>query len=403
MKLAEQVFETIEEEREMLPSDGSKIGYAIDHFGLPFEDIYECAKQTELSCVTVVELLIDTEKQGKSPQEAVEFLKAYSRECADAAEEDKLRKYLSTSCLGYMGEFENAIESIKNRKLISTGFPNVDKALDGGLSDGLYVVGAIPSLGKTTLIMQIADCVAMQGQDVLIFSLEMSRVELMAKSISRLTIHQRNVLKMGNEVLKTSRQILDGRRYERYTDSDKKVIAFAKSEYMKFAQHIFVVEGVGDIGISGIRKRVEEHIEMTGNTPIVVIDYVQILAPLDVRASDKQNIDKAALEMKRISRDFMTSVIGISSFNRSNYKAKAEFSAFKESGALEYGADVVIGLNLEGAGEEGFDATVEKNKSPRRIEAVILKNRNGRTGDTILFEYFPQFNYFADKGVKKYE
>ena len=68
--------------------------------------------------------------------------------------------------------------------------------------------------------------------------------------------------------------------------------------------------------------------------------------------------------------------------------------AFKESGAIEYSSDVLIGLQLKGAGEKNFDANEEKKKSPREIELIILKNRNGSTGDKLGYRYYPLFNYF---------
>lgn len=72
--------------------------------------------------------------------------------------------------------------------------------------------------------------------------------------------------------------------------------------------------------------------------------------------------------------------------------------AFKESGSLEYGSDVLIGLQLNGAGGKNFDANEAKRKNPREIELVILKNRNGSTGDKIELEYYPLFNYFTEPG-----
>ncbi|MCL2355466.1 MAG: DnaB helicase C-terminal domain-containing protein, partial [Oscillospiraceae bacterium] len=66
---------------------------------------------------------------------------------------------------------------------IPTGFKNLDDALDGGLREGLYVLGAVPSLGKTTFALQIADYIAKQGRDVLIYSLEMTKIRLTARSI----------------------------------------------------------------------------------------------------------------------------------------------------------------------------------------------------------------------------
>ena len=127
-----------------------------------------------------------------------------------------------------------------------------------------------------------------------------------------------------------------------------------------------------------------------------MVDYLQILAPEDVRATDKQNTDKAVLELKRISRDFKIPVFAVSSFNRENYKTAVSYASFKESGAIEYSSDVLIGLQLKGAGEKGFDADTAKTKNPREIELVILKNRNGETGKRTELKYYPMFNYFEE-------
>ena len=82
------------------------------------------------------------------------------------------------------------------------------------------------------------------------------------------------------------------------------------------------------------------------------------------------------MELKRISRDFKTPVIGISSFNRDNYNNAVSMQSFKESGAIEYSSDILIGLQLKGAGQKDengkpFDPTEAKKKNPREIELVI--------------------------------
>ena len=128
----------------------------------------------------------------------------------------------------------------------------------------------------------------------------------------------------------------------------------------------------------------------------MLIDYVQILAPAEIRATDKQNIDKAVLELKRISRDFKIPVIGISSFNRAGYKDAVTMEAFKESGAIEYSSDILIGLQLKGAGSKDFNLSEAIKRDPREVELVILKNRNGKTGEIVSFEYYPLFNYFKE-------
>ena len=71
--------------------------------------------------------------------------------------------------------------------------------------------------------------------------------------------------------------------------------------------------------------------------------------------------------------------------------------AFKESGGIEYSADVLFGLQLKGVEAKDFDVEIAKSKTPREIELKILKNRRGRAGGSILFEYYPKFNYFEQQ------
>lgn len=314
----------------------------------------------------------------------------------DEAEQAQREAYLSTSTAHYLQNFIDGIADSVNTPYIPTGFNKLDAVLDGGLYEGLYIVGAISSLGKTTLITQIADQIAQAGHDVLIFSLEMARAEIMAKSISRHTLQQ--VLSSGGDIrnAKTTRGITTGKRYENYSKTERDLINGAIVAYSQYAEHIYISEGIGDIGAEQIRETVKKHILFTGKTPVVIIDYLQILAPYSDRATDKQNTDKAVMELKRISRDFKTPVIGISSFNRANYKEAVTMEAFKESGAIEYSSDILIGLQLKGAGKKDFDANEAKKKSPREIELVILKNRNGSTGDRIELQYYPLFNYFKE-------
>ena len=315
----------------------------------------------------------------------------------DEAEQAQREAYLNTSTAHYLQSFIDGIADSVNTPYIPTGFKGLDAVLDGGLYEGLYIVGAISSLGKTTLITQIADQIAQAGQDVLIFSLEMARAEIMAKSISRHTLQQ--VLSSGGDIrnAKTTRGITTGKRYENYSETERELINGAIVAYSQYAEHIYISEGIGDIGAEQIRETVKQHTLFTGNTPVVIIDYLQILAPYSERATDKQNTDKAVMELKRISRDFKTPVIGISSFNRANYSVAVTMEAFKESGAIEYSSDVLIGLQLKGAGKKDFDANEAKKKSPREIELVILKNRNGSTGDRLEFRYYPLFNYFEEE------
>lgn len=260
--------------------------------------------------------------------------------------------------------------------------------------------------------MQIADQVASLGQDVLIFSLEMARNELIAKSISRLTLIKDLEKNESTANAKTTRGILTGARYAQYSEMEKKLIKDAVVAYGEYAVNIYITEGMGNVSVEKIKETVEKHIRLTGKAPVVLIDYLQIIAPTDVRATDKQNTDKAVLELKRLSRDYNIPVIGISSFNRDNYTAPVNLASFKESGAIEYSSDVLIGLQYEGMDYQDGETDKERQKRIREliktaeqqgscgqaqsIQVKILKNRNGRKGNALL-DFYPMFNYLTEK------
>lgn len=220
----------------------------------------------------------------------------------------------------------------------------------------------------------------------------------MAKSISRHTYQLAAGNDLDDQNAKTARGITTGKRYLHYSETERKLINEAISAYGQYAKHIYICEGIGDVGVKQVRETVKKHISFsfTGNVPVVIIDYIQILAPYNERATDKQNMDKSVMELKRISRDYKTPAIGISSFNRASYKEAVTMEAFKESGAIEYSSDVLMGLQFEGTGGAKFDADEAKKQHPRKVELVILKNRNGLTGEKLNFEYYSKFNLFDE-------
>lgn len=343
-------------------------------------------------------LVADASRLKANVAEAEQEFEKYLDELKKQQEEEVQRikaEYQATSALGHLQGFINDIATI-NTNYIPTGFPELDRTLGGGLFEGLYFIGALSSLGKTTFTLQVADQVAKQGQDVLIISLEMARSELMAKSISRTTalIDFRNA--------KTTRGITTAAYYKHYSDEERACINQAINEYATYAEHIFITESVGNTTVDEVRRLIDNHVKITGNKPLVVIDYVQILRPLDPRMSDKQAVDYNVMELKRISRDFKIPIIGISSLNRQSYKEKISMTSFKESGAIEYSSDILIGLQLKGAGDPNFDVDEAKAKDEREIELVILKNRNGKTGVKMDYIFTSKFNLFEETGVSEW-
>lgn len=314
-----------------------------------------------------------------------------------AAEEETERQEFLRSISIDLSLFEQGIKESANTPCMPTGFEALDLDLDGGLYPGLYILGAVTSAGKTALVMQIADQVAAAGHHVIIISLEMATTELVSRSISRHTL----IRALGNEIdtknCKTARGITDGKRWKAYNPIERKLIYDSIDDYAEYSDRIKVKEGIGDIGAAQIRDIVERYIRYTGERPLLVVDYLQIMSPTDVHLSDKQNMDRAVLELKRISRDFRIPVFTIASLNRNGYKETVEMQDFKESGAIEYSADVLLGYQFAGAKGKDFDFKAAKAKNPREMELVILKNRAGAIPkDPARFRYYPAFNAFFE-------
>jgi replicative DNA helicase len=321
--------------------------------------------------------------------------------------------YYQTAAVHGLSDFIADIEKRHNKDCVSTGFDNLDEILDGGFYPGLYIIGAISSLGKTTFALQVADNAAKKGQDVLVFSLEMGKQELIAKSISRLSFQKCKNWGSDLDFATTTRNLMNGKSL-----NSKERVDFLNEcikGYADYAGRIYYHIGIGDIGVEKIKAVIARHIKITGRKPLVIIDYLQIIAPFDMRATDKQNTDKAVVELKRASRDYDVPIFAISSFNRENYTSPVNIASFKESGAIEYTSDVLMALQFKGMDylkKEDGKYEDEKSRTARiiqlrneqeknaeipgkaqELQLKILKNRNGRKGGVDL-EFHPMFNCF---------
>ena len=325
---------------------------------------------------------------------------------ADADREKEL--YQSQTTAASFTDFVNYLDANAGRPPVPTGFQTLDKILNGGLTAALYIMGAISSLGKTSWMLNIADNIAAAGRDVLYFSLEMSRYELIAKSISRISFQQAG---------KNSRPLGEAFSTFEILNSFGKSMHTAQNEALKEAmqiycntigQHLWIHSGVSDISVDDITQAVEEHIRITGRRPVVFIDYLQILSHPDSRLTDKQNTDRDVVRLKTMSANHDIPVFCISSLNRSNYSEPINMAAFKESGAIEYGSDVLIGLQIYGLRREpGEKKTAYENrirqliekaeKNPQaEIEVRVLKNRNGQRGGSGKLLFDKAYNSFHD-------
>ena len=157
--------------------------------------------------------------------------------------------------------------------------------------------------------------------------------------------------------------------------------------------------------IEGILRTCMRYISETGIPPIVIVDYLQVIAPTDKRMTTKDVVDSNVRALKKLQKDNDLVVILVSSLNRQNYLTPIDFESFKESGGIEYTADVIWGLQLSVMNDDLFDKDKNlkskrekvkeaKSAKPRDIEFVCLKNRYGESNYKCKFEYYAEYDYF---------
>lgn len=297
------------------------------------------------------------------------------------------------SVSGYLTKaFKADIEKYRAFMEKKTGFENLDIEMNG-LYEGLYVIGGISSVGKTTFVHQLGDQLAERGEHVIYFSLEQSKLELVSKSLSRLTAK----VDYGKAIPSIS--IRNGHITKEVTE--------AMNEYMDIAQRVSIIEGNYETTTESIRDYISRYINLNSVKPVVIVDYLQII-PGDMRKNDKQRIDGNVTELKRISRDFGLILFVVSSLNRGNYLVPIDFESFKESGGIEYTADVIWGLQLEVINNDIFSSDKKikekremirraKAEEPRKIELISLKNRSGKSYFSCCFNYYAKYDLFEAK------
>lgn len=332
----------------------------------------------------------------------------------DMLEQQALKVYEKENVLNYLDEFNDYINDQDKHKPVSTGILSLDKALDGGFyKKNLVILGAISSLGKTTLALQVADNMARSGNDVLIFSLEMAKEELIAKSLSRLSFlkaydHHYTALALSTRDVMTGKGLISentpsNQRQQFYSE--------AVQDYKdNLASHIYITEcnDTLDISIKTIDEKIKRHIAITNKKPFVVIDYLQIIQDTDKYINDKQKIDKVLSNLKRIARENDIIIFLISSLNRGAYTQEISLDSFKDSGNIEYTADILLGLQLQTDtninNEENSKKVKEQinkgqQKEDRELTLKVLKNRNGRITDIKGIIFHARYNYMDFKNA----
>ena len=294
-----------------------------------------------------------------------------------------------SSFAGYFSQdFFGDIEKTAKYSSRKTGFEQIDSAQI--FLPGVYVLGALPATGKTTFAWQLLNQLAEKGEPCIYCSYEMSRAELFTKSVAR-------------ELFK--RYPVDSEKLN-WTSANIRRGALRGKEELKnlaatFGQssiNLFVAE-MSSQNVTELIKYLREIVAACGDkSPVICIDYLQIIPGKDGNSA-KEKVDDIMLRLKDFQRATDATLIVISSFNRESYVKAASFSSFKESGSIEYSADVIWGLEnyVDGAnGENDMERAAKMSREKvRQIKFSCLKNRNGGLYEC-KFSYHAAHDYFED-------
>lgn len=311
---------------------------------------------------------------------------------------------------GYIGaradEIVKAWDAMASLPSTSTGIPGLDALIGGGLSSELYVLGALPSYGKTTLALQIADAVASAGRPAVYFSLEQPTEVLLAKIIAR---RERAI---GREVM--ARQLYSRDPGERRSPSPEVMEDIRSPSYRLVVKYLGArqgdrdAEGFPTMTAGRIRAIALDVKEREGTPPVVIVDYLQKMSGDMDEGTQKARIDGAIDALRELCDRHGCPVLLLSSMNRRSYYKPVALDAFAGSGGIEYAADVLLGLDYkivverdaEGGKATQADLEAAREESPRRMRLSLIKGRTLELG-SIDLDYYSKYDTFEEAVQKK--
>src|SRR5437870_7660744 len=275
-----------------------------------------------------------------------------------------------------------SIEKLYERKGgitgISTGFVEFDRMTSGMHGAEMIVIAARPSMGKTALVMNIAEHVAVQEKlPVGVFSLEMSSQQL----VQRLLCSRARV---------NLQKVRDGFLAER--DFPSLTAAASKLAEAK----IFIDDSAG-LSILELRAKARR-LRAQQDVQLLIVDYLQLLRSTSRRAQDNRQLEISEISagLKGLAKELKIPIIVVAQLNRqpeARSGGRPRLSDLRESGSIEQDADLVGLLVRPEIHEEVEEARVEM---AGEAEFIIAKQRNGPVGE-IPLTFLKEFTRFEDR------
>ena len=273
--------------------------------------------------------------------------------------------------LNALEKIEQASKTQGNVTGIPTGFMDLDYKMSGLQNSDFILVAARPSMGKTALVLNIAQYVAFhENLATAIFSLEMSKEQLVNRLFSLESRVDAQILRSGN-----------------LNDSDwEKLIEGADV----IGKSHLIIDDTPGISISELRSKCRKY-KLEHDLKLIIIDYLQLMTGSGRTDSRQQEISDISRSLKGLARELNVPVIALSQLSRAVEQRpdhRPMLSDLRESGAIEQDADVVMFIYR--------DDYYNKDTDMKNIaEIIIAKQRNGPIG-TVNLVWLPQYTKFAN-------
>ena len=267
------------------------------------------------------------------------------------------------------------IEAIQNHDGqltgVPTGFADLDELTNGLHGGQLWIVAARPAVGKSTLGLDFARSAAIKhGMTSVIFSLEMSRMEITMRLLSA-----------------EARVSLQNIRTGRLSEDDWNRLARRMGEV---AEAPLFIDDSPHMTMMEIRAKTRR-LKQRHNLRLVVLDYLQLMSSPKKVESRQQEVSEISRSLKLLAKELDVPVVAISQLNRASEQRadkRPQVSDLRESGSLEQDADGVILLYRE-------DAVEKESARAGEADLIIAKHRNGPTG-TITVAFQGHYSRFVD-------
>ena len=316
-----------------------------------------------------------SDPKGKSSDELLNEAEAKIFELSEnRSKTDSLKKIEE-----FVGTTLDKLEELskKQGELIgaSSGFKAIDGVTQGLQDEDLIVIAGRPSMGKTSLAMNIAENISKNDDGcVAVFSLEMSSQSLTSRMLASMAgISQSNV-KTGN---------LTDRQWEKLIQQAKKL------EEM----NIFIDDtpNISPMEIRAKSRRLAKQYRKQGGVKLVVVDYIQLMQ-LPGRTENRVNeLSEISRALKYLAKEINAPVIVLSQLNRAveqRPNKRPQMSDLRDSGAIEQDADLIFMLYR--------DFVYNKNEEWKNVAEVrLVKHRNGPTKD-LLLSFRDELTRFGD-------